>query len=79
MILCDLLLHMRKVCCGLKRNVCRRGCTIILIDSARKRNRKEDLANYNKTRINIGHRHDCWTKLKEALGVQTHAEVPLCM
>ena len=31
------------------------GCTRILTDSARKRNRKELLANYNKTRINIGH------------------------
>ena len=31
------------------------GHKIILTDSARKRNRKEALANYNKTRINIGH------------------------
>jgi hypothetical protein len=30
----------------------------ILTDSARKRNGKEVLANYNKTRINIGHHHD---------------------
>jgi len=34
------------------------GCTRILTDFARKRNRKEVLANYNKTRINIGHQHD---------------------
>jgi hypothetical protein len=27
----------------------------MLTDSARKRNRKEVLANYNKTRSNIGH------------------------
>jgi hypothetical protein len=31
------------------------GRTIILTDSARKRNRKEVFANYNKTRINIDH------------------------
>jgi hypothetical protein len=47
----------------------------ILTDSAQKRNRKEVLANYNKTRINTGHQHDCWMELKEALGIQTHAEV----
>ena len=38
------------------------NCTIILIDSARKRNRKEVLANYNKTRISIVHKHDRWRK-----------------
>jgi len=32
--------------------------TRILTDSARKRNRKEVLADYNKTRINICHQHD---------------------
>ena len=37
-----------------------RGRTRILIDSAIKRNRKEVLANYNKTGINIGHLHDSW-------------------
>ena len=42
----------------------------ILTDSARKRNR-----NYNKTRINIGHKYDLWMKLKEVLRVQTYAEV----
>jgi hypothetical protein len=31
------------------------GRIIILTDSARKRNRKEVFANYNKTRINIDH------------------------
>ena len=51
-----------------------RGRTRILTDSARKRNRKEILENYNKTRINIG-QHDRWMELKEALRVQTHAEV----
>jgi hypothetical protein len=39
--------------------------TRILTDSARKRNRKEVLANYNKTRINIGHQHNRWVELKE--------------
>ena len=51
------------------------GHKIILTDSARKRNRKEALANYNKTRINIGHQHDHWMELKETLRVQTHTEV----
>jgi hypothetical protein len=41
-----------------EKNVCRWktacGRTRILTDSDRKRNRKEVLANYNKTRINIG-------------------------
>jgi hypothetical protein len=40
------------------------GCTRILSDSARKRNRKEILANYNKTRINIGPQHNCWSNLE---------------
>jgi hypothetical protein len=48
------------------------GCTRNLTGSARKRNIKEVLAIYNKTRINIGHH---WMQLKEALRVQTHAEV----
>ena len=57
-----------------------RGHTKILTDSARKRNRKEVLAYYNKTWINIGHQHDRWMELKaEALRVQTHVEVPLHM
>ena len=47
----------------------------ILADSSRKRNRKEVLANCNKTRINIGHQHDHWMELKEALRIQTHTEV----
>ena len=47
----------------------------ILSDSARKRNRKEVLANYNKTRINLSHQHERWMELKEALRVQIHAEV----
>ena len=33
------------------------------------------LANYNKTRIKIRHQHDRWMELKEALRVQTHAEM----
>ena len=50
------------------------GRTRILTDSSRNRNRTEGLGNYNKTRINIGHQHDRWMELKEALRVQT-AEV----
>jgi hypothetical protein len=46
-----------------------------LTDSARKRNRKEILANFNKTRINIEHQHDRWMELKKELSVQTHAEI----
>jgi hypothetical protein len=42
---------------------------------ARKRNRKEVLPHYNKTRINIDHQHDRWMELKEALRVQTNAGV----
>ena len=52
-----------------------RGRTRILTDSARKRKRKEVLANYNKTRNNAGHQHHRWMELKEAMKVQTHAEV----
>jgi hypothetical protein len=53
--------------------------TRILTDSAGGKNRKEALANYNKTRMNIGHQHDRWMELKEVLRVQTHAQVSLCM
>ena len=28
-----------------------------------------------KKKINIGHQHDSWMELREALRVQTHAEV----
>ena len=49
------------------------GRTRILTDFARKRNRKEVLVNYNKTKINIGHQHDRWMELKEALRVRTHS------
>ena len=35
---------------------------------------ERSLANYNTTRINIGHQHDGWMEFKEALRVQTHAE-----
>ena len=51
------------------------GRTIILPDSARKRNKKDALANYNKTRINIAQRHDRWMELKEVLRVYTHSEM----
>jgi hypothetical protein len=43
--------------------------------SARKRSRKEVLANYNKTRITIGHLHESWMEMKESLRVQTNAEM----
>jgi len=52
-----------------------RGRTRILTDYVRKPNRKEVLANYNKTRINIGHQYNRWMELTVALRVQTHAEV----
>ena len=54
-----------------------RGRTRILTDSARKRNGKEISSNYTKTKINIhvGHQHDSSMKLKEALRVQTRADV----
>ena len=51
-----------------------RNRTRDIADSARKRNRKEVLANYNKTRINIGHQHDRRMELKAALRVQTHED-----
>ena len=44
-------------------------------DSARKRNRKEVLANNNETKITISHQYDRWMELKETLRVQTHSEV----
>jgi hypothetical protein len=76
MTLDDLLLRMQKVCCC-GENVCSGGRTRILTDYARKRNRKEVLANYIKTRMNIDHQHERWMELKEASIVQTDAEVPL--
>jgi hypothetical protein len=55
-----------------------RGRTRILADSARKINRKEVLANYNKTIINICHQHNRWMKLKVALRVhQCHCAYSL--
>ena len=33
------------------------------------------MAIYIKTRINIGHQHERWMKLKEALIVPTHSEM----
>jgi hypothetical protein len=32
------------------------------------------LDNFDKTRINIGHQHDRWMELKEALRVQTQKQ-----
>ena len=43
------------------------GRTRVLTDSTVKRNKKEVLANYNKTRISIVHRYDRWTEIKETL------------
>ena len=43
-----------------------RGCTIILTDTAKKKKQE---------RINIGRQHDRRVELKEALRIQTHAEV----
>jgi hypothetical protein len=40
-----------------------------------KRNRKDVLVKYNKRIINVCYRHDCWVELKDALKVQTNAEV----
>jgi len=54
MTLDGLLLRMHEVCCCGK-NICRRGRTIVLTDSVRKRIGKEVLANHNKTIIIIGH------------------------
>jgi hypothetical protein len=48
-----------------------RGPARIFIDSARIRYRKEVLVNCNKTRINTSR----WVELKEAMKVQTHAQV----
>jgi hypothetical protein len=58
MTLGDLLLRIHEVCCCWKKSVCRRGQTRILTDSARKRNKKDVLWKYNKSRINIGHQYD---------------------
>ena len=74
----DLLLSMREVCSWGKMSANEKpvsGRKRFLTDSDRKRNRKDVLARYNKTKINIGHQHGRWIKLREALRVQTHAEV----
>jgi len=52
-----------------------RGRTRNLLDSASKKKQERSFANYNKTRIKINHQHDRWMDLKEALRVQTHAEL----
>jgi hypothetical protein len=38
-----------------------------LTDSARKRNRKEVIARYAKSKINIGKEHDRWMSLKDSV------------
>ena len=55
------------------------GRTRIWSDFARKINRKEVLGNYNKTKINIGHHHDRWMELKEALSTEVSTSVQLHM
>ena len=55
-----------------------RGRTRILLILQEKETVKS-LANYNKTKIKIGHQHNCWMELKEALRVQIHAAVHLRM
>ena len=42
-----------------------RGRTKTLMDSTRKRHKKEDSAKYNKTRVSIGDEYDRWTELKD--------------
>ena len=49
----------------------------ILTDSARKRNRKEVLANYNTTIINIHHQHNRWMKFKLKCKHQCHCACSL--
>ena len=70
----DLLLRMREVCywgkkCLSMKNLLSR--TRILSNSATKRNRKKVKVNFNKTRINIGHQHECWMELKEFTNVNS--------
>ena len=38
-----------------------------LTDSARKRNRKEVISRYVKSKINIGKEHDRWMSLKDSV------------
>jgi len=56
MTLGDPFICMREVCCWGKMSADgkpTRGRTRIITDSARKRNRKEALANYNKTKFYV--------------------------
>ena len=45
----------------------KRGRSATLTDSARKRNRKEVIARYAKSKINIGKEHDRWMSLKDSV------------
>jgi hypothetical protein len=51
-----------------------RGRKSTLTVSAKKRSRRQTLANYQKTRINVGHQYDRWMELKVALHFEAHAE-----
>ena len=76
MTLFDLILHMREVSyCEKMSEKSAHVRTRILTNSDRKRDRKNVVANYNKTRFNTDHQHDRWMELKEELRVQIHAEV----
>jgi len=75
MTLGDLLLRMSEVCCCRGKKCLQTPCTRILTDYGLKKKVERSFSNHNKTRINIGHQHDRWVELKEALRVQTHAEV----
>jgi len=50
----------------------KRGRPATLTDSARKRYRKEVIARYAKSKINIGKEHNRWTSLKDSLNLGTH-------
>ena len=45
----------------------KRGKPATLTDSAHKRNRKEVIARYAKSKINIGKEHDHWMSLKDSV------------
>lgn len=52
-----------------------RGRKRVLTDSARKRNRQNIQASYNKARVNIGVQFERWKGLKDTLKLESHADV----
>jgi hypothetical protein len=58
-----------------EEKVSTRGRKRTLTDSERKRNISAISSKWNKCRIYVGDQLDRWNELKEALGVQAHAEV----